>query len=268
MATVTPLAAAGGALAVAGGLIFCCNAGGEPAASSAPVADAKAPSGSAPSKPAAERRKPRPQPEPEPEPEPYVEADVSGLAPVDFVAAPGAADVSFKGTTLLMVRPRRPLRPLFSFAGLRRCSRQPVVSVGNAGQLAVDMLLASLVPGGVPRVGFLDCPFVLPIAGHDAFASSPPAPQRKKKKGKKKGSAGAPSVLSVNVEGARDPHPTRSAPDGASPGGWRAVFLDKARGLTILQMRAPVAPVRQPHRRCGLAPAMARSCPRLTPCVG
>jgi len=128
-----------------------------------------------------------------------------------------------------------------------------VVSVGNAGQLAVDMLLASLVPGGVPRVGFLDCPFVLPIAGHDAFASSPPAPQRKKKKGKKKGSAGAPSVLSVNVEGARDPHPTRSAPDGASPGGWRAVFLDKARGLTILQMRAPVAPVRQPHRRCGLA---------------
>ena len=115
------------------------------------------------------------------------------------------------------------------------------------------MLLASLVPGGVPRVGFLDCPFVLPIAGHDAFASSPPAPQRKKKKGKKKGSAGAPSVLSVNVEGARDPHHTRSAPDGASPGGWRAVFLDKARGLTILQMRAPVAPVRQPHRRCGLA---------------
>ena len=121
---------------------------------------------------------------------------------------------------------------------------QPVVSVGNAGQLAVDMLLASLVPGGVPRVGFLDCPFVLPIAGHDAFASSPPAPQRKKKKGKKKGSAGAPSVLSVNVEGARDPHPTRSTLDGASPGGWRAVFLDKARGLTILQMRAPVAPVR------------------------
>ena len=61
----------------------------------------------------------------------------------------------------------------------------------------MDMLLASLAPGGVPRVGFLDCPFVLPIAGHDAFASSSPAPQRKKKKGKKKGSAGAPSVLSI-----------------------------------------------------------------------
>lgn len=99
-----------------------------------------------------------------------------------------------------------------------------MVSIGNAGQLAVDMLLASLVPGGVPRVGFLDCPHVLPIAGHDAFAG---APRKSKKKGKKKGKGGAletPSLLSVNVE----------------------VFLDASRGLTIVQMRAPVAPGR--HR--------------------
>ena len=113
-------------------------------------------------------------------------------------------------------------------------SLQPVVSIGNAGQLAVDMLLASLVPGGVPRVGFLDCPHILPVAGHDAFAG-PLRDSKSKKRGKKrknKESAQAgPSVLSVNVE----------------------VFLDAPRGLTILQMRAPVAPGRHREHAAMLA---------------
>lgn len=95
------------------------------------------------------------------------------------------------------------------------------------------MLLASLIPGGVPRVGFLDCPHILPIAGHDAFSgpSRKFKGTKKGKKGKKKDAAGAQSILSVNVE----------------------VFLDAPRGITIVQIRAPVAPGRHREHAAMLA---------------
>lgn len=45
----------------------------------------------------------------------------------------------------------------------------PVVSHGNVGQLATDLLVASVT--GARRVGCLDHPALLPCAGRDAFAS-------------------------------------------------------------------------------------------------
>lgn len=227
---------AGFGVAAAGAAVLCC------AAPAAPAVDAEPASGPEPSaaKPAAakprktRKRKQSPAPEPEPEPEPVVEMDVSNLPPVEFIAAPGADIASLSGTTLLMVSDPIPSMQCNRDTQPSRLLPQPVVSIGNAGQLAVDMLLASLTPGGVPRVGFLDCPHVLPIAGHDAFTGPP-----RKSKGKKKGKQGkqkdptsnTPSVLSVNVE----------------------VYLDAPRGLTIVQVRAPVAPGRHREHTAMLA---------------
>ncbi|KAJ0880716.1 putative proteasome assembly chaperone 2 [Helianthus annuus] len=47
----------------------------------------------------------------------------------------------------------------------------PALSIGNVGQLAVDLLIASTK---AERVGYLDDPNVLPCVGNDAYA---PAPQ-------------------------------------------------------------------------------------------
>ncbi|KAI7726549.1 hypothetical protein M8C21_032100 [Ambrosia artemisiifolia] len=47
----------------------------------------------------------------------------------------------------------------------------PALSIGNVGQLAVDLLIAS---SKADRVGYLDDPNVLPCVGNDAYA---PAPQ-------------------------------------------------------------------------------------------
>ena len=96
------------------------------------------------------------------------------------------------------------------------------------------MLLASLTPGGVPRVGFLDCPHILPVAGHDAFAGpfrKPKGAETGKKSKKKDALPGVQSILSVNAE----------------------VFLDALRGLTIVQIRAPVAPGRHREHAAMLA---------------
>ncbi|GBG78106.1 hypothetical protein CBR_g26043 [Chara braunii] len=46
----------------------------------------------------------------------------------------------------------------------------PVVSVGNVGQLAIDLLIAT---ADVRRVGYLDEPNVLPCVGNDAFGEVP-----------------------------------------------------------------------------------------------
>jgi hypothetical protein len=46
---------------------------------------------------------------------------------------------------------------------------QPAVSIGNAGQLAVDLLVSTL---GVRRAGFLEEPHVLPCVGNDPFGPS------------------------------------------------------------------------------------------------
>ncbi|KAK4800118.1 hypothetical protein SAY86_025483 [Trapa natans] len=48
------------------------------------------------------------------------------------------------------------------------CSRLvlPALSIGNVGQLAVDLLITTL---RAERIGFLDDPFVLPCIGNDAY---------------------------------------------------------------------------------------------------
>lgn len=47
---------------------------------------------------------------------------------------------------------------------------QPALSIGNVGQLAVDLLVASMK---AERVGYLDTPFVLPCVGNDAYGPVP-----------------------------------------------------------------------------------------------
>ncbi|KAI8554375.1 hypothetical protein RHMOL_Rhmol05G0093900 [Rhododendron molle] len=46
----------------------------------------------------------------------------------------------------------------------------PGVSIGNVGQLAVDLLVSST---GAERIGYLDDPNVLPCVGNDAYLPSP-----------------------------------------------------------------------------------------------
>lgn len=223
---------AGLGIAAAGAAVLCCAAPTAPAPDAAAGTDASPPAAAKPS--SARIRKPARAPEPEPEPEPVPEMDVSSLPPVEFIPAPGADGASLSGTTLLMVRLACDAMQTVLTPGRCVVLSQPVVSIGNAGQLAVDMLLASLVPGGVPRVGFLDCPHVLPIAGHDAFAGVPRKSKGTQKRNKGKATVAAPntrSLLSVNVE----------------------VFLDAPRRLTILQIRAPVAPGRHREHAAMLA---------------
>ncbi|KAJ0076765.1 hypothetical protein Patl1_36292 [Pistacia atlantica] len=46
----------------------------------------------------------------------------------------------------------------------------PALSIGNVGQLAVDLLVSST---GADTIGYLDDPFVLPCVGNDAYRPSP-----------------------------------------------------------------------------------------------
>ncbi|KAL5562542.1 hypothetical protein UlMin_032289 [Ulmus minor] len=46
----------------------------------------------------------------------------------------------------------------------------PALSIGNVGQLAVDLLVSSM---RAERVGYLDTPFVLPCVGNDAYGPVP-----------------------------------------------------------------------------------------------
>lgn len=48
---------------------------------------------------------------------------------------------------------------------------QPALSIGNVGQLTVDLLIASLQ---AEKIGYLDDPNVLPCVGNDAYTPSPP----------------------------------------------------------------------------------------------
>jgi proteasome assembly chaperone 2 len=47
----------------------------------------------------------------------------------------------------------------------------PALSIGNVGQLAVDLLVSSTK---AERIGYLDDPHVLPCVGNDAYLPSPP----------------------------------------------------------------------------------------------
>ncbi|KAG8364277.1 hypothetical protein BUALT_Bualt19G0111600 [Buddleja alternifolia] len=47
----------------------------------------------------------------------------------------------------------------------------PALSIGNVGQLAVDLLISSLK---AEKIGYLDEPNVLPCVGNDAYSPSPP----------------------------------------------------------------------------------------------
>lgn len=47
---------------------------------------------------------------------------------------------------------------------------QPALSIGNVGQLAVDLLVSTM---RAERIGYLDSPFVLPCVGNDAYGPVP-----------------------------------------------------------------------------------------------
>lgn len=47
---------------------------------------------------------------------------------------------------------------------------QPALSIGNVGQLAVDLLISST---RTERIGYLDDPYVLPCVGNDAYGPIP-----------------------------------------------------------------------------------------------
>ena len=47
---------------------------------------------------------------------------------------------------------------------------QPCISVGNVGQLAVDLVVSTL---GLQRVGWIQDTALLPIVGNDAFDHTP-----------------------------------------------------------------------------------------------
>lgn len=47
---------------------------------------------------------------------------------------------------------------------------KPALSIGNVGQLAVDLMVSST---GAERIGYLDDPHVLPCVGNDAYGPLP-----------------------------------------------------------------------------------------------
>lgn len=47
---------------------------------------------------------------------------------------------------------------------------QPALSIGNVGQLAVDLLVSSM---RAARIGYLDDPFILPCIGNNAYEPLP-----------------------------------------------------------------------------------------------
>ncbi|VFQ68351.1 unnamed protein product [Cuscuta campestris] len=57
------------------------------------------------------------------------------------------------------------------FSGNCKTLLLPALSIGNVGQLAVDLFVSSL---RADRVGFLDDPNVLPCVGNDAYTAAPP----------------------------------------------------------------------------------------------
>jgi len=73
----------------------------------------------------------------------------------------------------------------------------PCLTIGNVGQLALDLLISTFE---IPRVGFLDHPYVLPMVGNDAFTPN------------------GSGVLTTSLE----------------------LFFDKPHDLALIQQRAPV----------------------------
>ena len=58
---------------------------------------------------------------------------------------------------------------LVSFVGLNML-KKPALSIGNVGQLAMDLMVAST---RAERIGFFDDPFLLPCVGNDAYGPQP-----------------------------------------------------------------------------------------------
>ena len=48
--------------------------------------------------------------------------------------------------------------------------KKPALSIGNVGQLAMDLLVSST---RAERIGFFDDPFLLPCVGNDAYGPQP-----------------------------------------------------------------------------------------------
>ena len=56
-----------------------------------------------------------------------------------------------------------------NFVGLNML-KKPALSIGNVGQLAMDLMVAST---RAERIGFFDDPFLLPCVGNDAYGPQP-----------------------------------------------------------------------------------------------
>ncbi|XP_042187689.1 proteasome assembly chaperone 2 isoform X2 [Callorhinchus milii] len=75
-----------------------------------------------------------------------------------FIRAAAAPCVDFKGFTLVLVRPEA-----------ARGSGAPAVSVGNVGQLAVDLIVSTLA---LPAVGYIHTDCLVPVAGNNPYATT------------------------------------------------------------------------------------------------
>lgn len=95
---------------------------------------------------------------------------------------------------------------------------QPSISVGNVGQLAVDLMINTLK---LPRVGYLSDPAVLPLIGNDAFDHTQPA-----------------GHLHTSAEGTLCDYFMSSSLLTHS-----VVYASKELQLAIVQFRAPIAKV-------------------------
>ena len=75
--------------------------------------------------------------------------------------------VSFAGSRLILVSPYQRLALSSYTLSVGYVSLQPCISVGNVGQLAVDLLINTL---RLPRAGHLHHPSLLPLAGSGAYS--------------------------------------------------------------------------------------------------
>ncbi|KAG6526740.1 hypothetical protein ZIOFF_016741 [Zingiber officinale] len=96
----------------------------------------------------------------------------------------------------------------------------PGLSIGNVGQLAVDLLISSTA---AKRVGFLDAPFLLPCVGNDAYGPEP------------SGLLSLPLELLKSING-------RSVDVCTDPSSYLpfTVYESTQHALTLIQQRSPV----------------------------
>ncbi|KAL6183199.1 hypothetical protein ACLB2K_044610 [Fragaria x ananassa] len=103
----------------------------------------------------------------------------------------------------------------------------PALSIGNVGQLAVDLLVAS---SKADRVGFLDSPYVLPCVGNDAYGPVPQGQLALPLEAYESASNGI-ALIQQRSPAVKDPSPPLVA-ESKSLGGGPGVLSDLAVSLS------------------------------------